>query len=84
MKNIEVSNHASDVNVNEGTPLDAAVQAQPGYGIEQQNSAATGSAVEAAQMDDSQVEETITHYEAWRYTLHTDYLRLARNFFVRL
>ena len=83
MNNIEVSNHASDMDVNEGTPLDGAVQAQTGYGIEQQNSAATGSAVEAAQMDDAQVEDTITHYEAWRYTLHTDYLRLAKKVKVR-
>ncbi len=83
MKNIELNNHASDANVNEGTPLDGAVQAQPGYGIEQQNSASTGSAVEAAKMDDAQVEETITHYEAWRYTLHTDYLRLAKKVKVR-
>ena len=70
-ENIAMSSHGSDENVNNGTALDGAVVAQPGYGIEQQNTASTGSAVEAAGMDDAQVEDTITHYEAWRYTLHT-------------
>ena len=83
MNNINMSNHGSDQDVNEGTPLDGAVMAQTGHGIEQQNTAATGSAVETAGMDDSQVEDTITHYEAWRYTLHTDYLRLAKKVKVR-
>lgn len=82
-ENINMSSHGSDQNVNEGTALDGAVMAQPGLGIEQQNTASTGSAVEAAGMDDSQVEDTITHYEAWRYTLHTDYLRLAKKVKVR-
>ena len=82
-ENINMSNHGSDQDVNEGTPLDGAVMAQTGHGIEQQNTAATGSAVETAGMDDSQVEDTITHYEAWRYTLHTDYLRLAKKVKVR-
>ena len=82
-ENINMSIHGSDQNVNEGTALDGAVLAQTGHGIEQQNTAATGSAVEAAGMDDSQVEDTITHYEAWRYTLHTDYLRLAKKVKVR-
>jgi hypothetical protein len=82
-ENIDMSTHGSDTNVNEGTALDGAVLAQTGHGIEQQNTAATGSAVEAAGMDDSQVEDTITHYEAWRYTLHTDYLRLAKKVKVR-
>ncbi|MBR1465093.1 MAG: hypothetical protein IJ607_01890 [Bacteroidaceae bacterium] len=82
-ENINMSIHGSDQNVNEGTALDGAVLAQTGQGIEQQNTAATGSAVEAAGMDDSQVEDTITHYEAWRYTLHTDYLRLAKKVKVR-
>ncbi len=82
-ENINMSIHGSDQNVNEGTALDGAVLAQTGQGIEQQNTASTGSAVEAAGMDDSQVEDTITHYEAWRYTLHTDYLRLAKKVKVR-
>ena len=82
-ENIAMSSHGSDENVNNGTALDGAVVAQPGYGIEQQNTASTGSAVEAAGMDDAQVEDTITHYEAWRYTLHTDYLRLAKKVKVR-
>ena len=82
-ENINMSIHGSDQNVNEGTALDGAVLAQTGHGIEQQNTAATGSAVEATGMDDSQVEDTITHYEAWRYTLHTDYLRLAKKVKVR-
>ena len=83
MANINLSTHGSDTNVNNETALDSAVMAQPGLGIEQQNSAATGSAVEAAGMDDAQVEDTITRYEAWRYTLHTDYLRLAKKVKVR-
>ena len=82
-ENIAMSSHGSDENVNNGTALNGAVVAQPGYGIEQQNTASTGSAVEAAGMDDAQVEDTITHYEAWRYTLHTDYLRLAKKVKVR-
>ena len=83
MNNINMSTHGSDENVNENTALDGAVVATTGNGIEQQNTASTGSAVEAAGMDDSQVEDTITHYEAWRYTLHTDYLRLAKKVKVR-
>ena len=82
-ENIELSVHGSDTNVNEGTALDGAVVAQSGHGIEQQNTASTGSAVEAAGMDDAAVEDTITRYEAWRYTLHTDYLRLAKKVMVR-
>lgn len=82
-ENIELGTHGAEESVNDGTALDGAVLATTGNGIEQQNTASTGSAVEAAGMDDAKVEETITHYEAWRYTLHTDYLRLAKKVKVR-
>lgn len=75
---VEIGDNGSDVDPNEETPLEGATPDSTEEGIDQQGKGATGSAIEEAELDEAQVEDYISKHEAWKYPLHTDYLRLAR------
>lgn len=66
-----------DVDPNTGNPLEGATKDSIGAGIDLQGKGATGSAVEEAELDDSQIDEYIMKHEAWKYPLHTDFLGMA-------
>lgn len=62
---------------NAGTPLEGAVHADP-TGIEVPGGANTGSAITEAELDESDIDTYVSEYQPWKYPLHTDFMRLAR------
>lgn len=80
---VEVGDNGSDADPNDETPLEDATADAPGEGIDQQGHAATGSSVEEAELDDSQIDDYVMRYNAWKYPLHTDILNLAQKRIVK-
>lgn len=80
---VPVGAAGSDTDPNADTPLEQATKDDPDMGITQEGHAATGSAVEAAELDDAQIEDYIMKFEAWKYPLHTDFLNLAKKGYVK-
>jgi hypothetical protein len=62
---------------NAGTPLEGAIHADP-TGIEVPGGANTGSAITEAELDESAIDTYVSEYQPWKYPLHTDFMRLAR------
>ena len=80
---VTIGENGSDTDPNDGKPLDNATPDVPGMGIDQQGHAATGSAVEQADLDDDKIDEYIMKYQAHKYALDTDFRKLARRVPVR-
>ena len=65
------------VDPNAGTPLEGAIHADP-TGIEIPGGANTGSAITEAELDESVIDTYVSEYQPWKYPLHTDFMRIAR------
>ena len=63
---------------NAGTPLEGATPDSPRKGIDQQGAAATGSALDQAGITENSVDDYVSKFRAYRFPLHTDILRKAR------
>lgn len=80
---VEVMNPGTDgvgtplADPNAGTPLEGAIHADP-TGIEVPGGANTGSAITEAELDESAIDTYVSEYQPWKYPLHTDFMRLAR------
>lgn len=71
----EAGTDAADPN--EGQPLEGAVKDAIDKGIEQPGAAATGSAITQAELADNAVHNYVSEFQAHKYPLHTDFMRLA-------
>lgn len=66
----------NDPNAN--TPLEGASPDSPQKGIDQQGHAATGSALDQAGITENHIDDYVSKFRAYRFPLHTDILRKAR------
>lgn len=80
---VEVAEAGEDTDPNEGKPLAQATKDVPDMGLSQEGHGSTGSALEQAGLDDSQIEEYVKVYEAWKFPMHTDFLNLAKKAYVK-
>lgn len=74
----DVGANGSNTDPNLNTPLADATPDSPRKGIDQQGHAATGSALEQAELTESHLDDYVSKYRAYRFPLHTDILRKAR------
>lgn len=63
---------------NENTPLEGASPDSPRKGIDQQGHAATASALDQAGITENHIDDYVSKFRAYRFPLHTDILRKAR------
>lgn len=63
---------------NENTPLEGTSSDSPHKGIDQQGHAATGSALDQAGITENHIDDYVSKFRAYRFPLHTDILRKAR------
>lgn len=68
----------ADVDPNEGTPMEYSTPDSPQKGIDQQSHAATGSVLEQAELVESHIDDYVSKFRAYRFPLHTDIMRRAR------
>lgn len=74
----DVGKHGEGTDPNSGKPLEGATPDSPNKGIEQKEHAATGSAIEQAELNESHIDDYVSKYRAYRFPLHTDVLRKAK------
>lgn len=75
---VAVGENGSDTDPNAGTPLETATPDDLGKGIDQQGHAATGSVVDQADLGEDQITDYVSKYKAYRFPMHTDFLRIAQ------
>ena len=75
---VEVGDIGSDTDPNEGKPLEGATPDAIGKGIDQQGQGLTGSAVTDAELAENKVEDYVSMFQAYKYPMHTDFLKLAK------
>ena len=78
---LEIGENGSDTDPNDETPLENATPGDPigtKGGIDQQGNAATGSAIDQAELAENKVEDYVTKFQAFKYPMHTDFLKLAK------
>ena len=63
---------------NAGTPREGSTPDSPQKGLDQQNAAATGSALDQAGVTENHIDDYVSKFRAYRFPLHTDILRKAR------
>lgn len=63
---------------NAGTPLEGSTPDSPQKGLDQQSAAATGSALDQAGVTENHIDDYVSKFRAYRFPLHTDILRKAR------
>ena len=63
---------------NAGTPLEGSTPDSPQKGLDQQSAAATGSALDQAGVTENNIDDYVSKFRAYRFPLHTDILRKAR------
>lgn len=73
-----VGDNGGDTDPNAGTPLEGATPDDIGKGLDQQGHAASGSVITQAGLEENQVDEYVTQFRAFRYPMHTDFLKLAK------
>lgn len=75
---VAVGENGSDTDPNAGTPLEGATPDDISKGVDQQGHAASGSVITQAGQEDNQVDEYVTMFRAFRYPMHTDFLKSAK------
>lgn len=75
---VELGEKGSDTDPNAGAPLEGATLDEPGKGIDQQGSAATGSAITQAELAENKVEDYISRFLSFKFPMHTDFIRMAK------
>ena len=77
---VTVNEHGSDTDTGSltGTPLETATKDSPEKGIEQQSHASTASALDQAEITENHVTDYVSKFRAYRFPLHTDIMRKAR------
>jgi len=75
---VEIGGNGSDTDPNDGKPLENATPDAAGKGIDQQGQGATGSAVTDADLAENKVEDYVSKFQAYKYPMHTDFLKLAK------
>ena len=75
---VEIGENGSDTDPNDGKPLENATPDAAGKGIDQQGQGATGSAVTDADLAENKVEDYVSKFQAYKYPMHTDFLKLAK------
>ncbi|HBN42349.1 MAG TPA: hypothetical protein DD441_03550 [Parabacteroides distasonis] len=75
---VEIGENGSDTDPNDGKPLEDATHDNPGKGIDQQGHAATGSSIDQAGLADNKVEDYVSKFQSFKYPMHTDFLRMAK------
>lgn len=63
---------------NAGTPMEGSTPDSPQKGLDQQGAAATGSALDQAGVTENHIDDYVSRFRAYRFPLHTDILRKAR------
>lgn len=76
MAAVAVSGENTDPN--EGTPMEGATADSPNKGLDQQSHATTGSALDQAELTENHVDDYVSKFRAYRFPLHTDVLRKAK------
>lgn len=80
---LDLGENGSDTDPNAGTPLAGGTPDEPGKGIDQQGAGATGSAITQAEIAENQVEDYVSKFQAFKYPMHTDFLRMAKQVAVK-
>lgn len=75
---VEVGDIGSDTDPNANMPLEGATPDAIGKGIDQQGQGLTGSAVTDADLAENKVEDYVSMFQAYKYPMHTDFLKLAK------
>lgn len=75
---VAVGEHGSDTDPNAGQPLQGAAGDDPGKGIEQEGQGPSASAAQQADFVKNKINEFVEKFNAHRYPLHTDIMRLAK------
>lgn len=75
---VSVGDNGGNTDPNDGTPMDDSTKDSPGKGIDQQSHAATGSALDQAGITENHIDDYVSKFRAYRFPLHTDILRRAR------
>lgn len=75
---LDLGESGSDTDPNAGTPLAGATLDEPGKGIDQQGGAGTGSAITQAELAENQIEDYVSKFQAFKYPMHTDFIRMAK------
>ena len=75
---VEVGDIGSDTDPNDNKPLEGATPDAIGKGIDQQGQGLTGSAVTDADLAENKVEDYVSMFQAYKYPMHTDFLKLAK------
>lgn len=78
MMAVTVGESGSDTDPNEGKPLEGATPDDTGKGIDHQGAAATGSAIDQAELAENKVEDYVSKFQAFKYPMHTDFLKTAK------
>ena len=76
-----IGDNGSDTDPNDSKPLENATPDDTGKGIDQQGQGLTGSATTDAGLAENQVEDYVSKFKAYKYPMHTDFLRLAKELF---
>lgn len=80
---LDLGESGSDTDPNAGTPLAGATLDEPGKGIDQQGGAGTGSAITQAELAENKIEDYVSKFQAFKYPMHTDFIRMAKQVGVR-
>ena len=75
---VVIGDNGSDTDPNDNKPLENATPDDTGKGIDQQGQGLTGSAVTDAELAENKVEDYVSKFKAYKYPMHTDFLRLAK------
>ena len=75
---VVIGDNGSDTDPNDNKPLENATSDDTGKGIDQQGQGLTGSAVTDAELAENKVEDYVSKFKAYKYPMHTDFLRLAK------
>lgn len=75
---VAVGDVGGTTDPNAGEPLENATPDTPEKGIDQQSHAATGSALDQAEITENHIDDYVSKFRAYRFPLHTDILRRAK------
>jgi hypothetical protein len=73
-----IAEPGSDTDPNDGKPLEGTIHDEANKGAEQPGQGASGSAAQEAGITEDQVTDYVSQYQAYRFPLHTDFLKRAR------
>lgn len=75
---VTLGENGSDIDPNDGTPLENATPDAEGLGVDEQSSGTTGSAAQQLEFIDNDVNDYVSKHYAYEFPLQTDIMRAAQ------